>query len=74
MLTNNEIKVGTEFVVLGFENEDSPVVAKLKSMGLRKGKRVRVLMRNGRVYLLKLDNTRLVIDKELLSKVKKEVC
>ncbi|HIP43385.1 MAG TPA: ferrous iron transport protein A [Aquifex aeolicus] len=74
MLTNNEIRVGTEFVVLGFENEDRPVVAKLRSMGLRKGKRVKVLMRNGRVYLLKLDNTRLVIDKELLSKVKKEVC
>ncbi|HID65792.1 MAG TPA: ferrous iron transport protein A [Aquificaceae bacterium] len=73
MFRNGEMKVGTEFVVLGFE-EDSPIVAKLRCMGLRKGKKAKVLIKNGRAYLLKLDNTRLVIDEELLSKVKKEVC
>ncbi|GAB6065372.1 hypothetical protein JCM9492_04640 [Aquifex pyrophilus] len=67
-----ELKEGTEFVVLGFDNEEDPIVSKLKSMGLRKGKRVKVLMKNGRVYLLKLDNSRIVLDRNLLSRIKRE--
>ena len=66
-----ELKEGTEFIVLGFDNEEDPIISKLKSMGLRKGKRVKVLMKNGRVYLLKLDNSRIVLDRKLLSRIKR---
>jgi len=71
MRTEN-IREGTEFTVVGFE-EESPIIKKLKAMGLKEGKRVKLLLKNGRVYLLKLNNTRLVVDRELFEKIKKEV-
>ncbi|NPB07644.1 MAG: hypothetical protein GXN96_01795 [Aquificae bacterium] len=63
------LRAGEEFVVTGFK-EVNPVVEKVKSMGLREGKRVKVLMKNGRVYLLKLDNTRLVVDENVMNLLK----
>jgi len=63
------LRAGEEFVVTGFKT-DNPIVDKIKSMGLREGKRVKVLMKNGRVYLLKLDNTRLVVDEKVIDFLK----
>ncbi|RUM30639.1 MAG: hypothetical protein DSY32_02025 [Aquifex sp.] len=73
MIEEKDLKEGKEFLILGYESENNPVVQKLKSMGLKEGKRVRILMKNGRVYLLKVDNTRIVIDKNLFQLLKKEV-
>ncbi|WP_164930691.1 FeoA family protein [Aquifex aeolicus] len=66
------LKEGKEFLILGYENEENPVIQKLRSMGLKEGKRAKILMKNGRVYLLKVDNTRIVIDKNLFDLLKKE--
>jgi len=73
MVEGKDLKEGKEFLILGYEGEDNPVIQKLKSMGLKEGKRVKVLMKNGRVYLLKVDNTRIVIDKNLFELLRKEV-
>jgi len=41
------------------------MVRKLYAMGLKEGKRSKLLLKNGRVYLLRLNNSRLIIDKDL---------
>ena len=69
----SELQEGKEYTLKGFVvNGNASIISKIKSMGLREGKKVKVLMKNGRVYLLKLDNTRLVLDKKVLSYLKLE--
>jgi len=65
-----ELKVGESFELLEFQEGSTPLLSKLKSMGLREGKKFKVLMENGRVYLIKLDNSRIVLDKSLVKHLK----
>jgi len=63
-------KEGQEFTIAGFVGEEDALLRKVKSMGLREGKRIKVLRKSGRVYLLKLDNTRIALDEELIKRFK----
>lgn len=65
-----ELKAGESFELLEFQEESLPLLSKLKSMGLREGKKFKVIMENGRVYLIKLDNSRIVLDKSLVKHLK----
>jgi len=65
-----ELKAGDSFELLEFQEGSAPLLSKLKSMGLREGKKFKVLMENGRVYLIKLDNSRIVLDKSLAKHLK----
>ncbi len=56
---------GQEFTIKAIRGKDNPVVRKLYAMGLKEGKRSKLLLKNGRVYLLRLNNSRLIIDREL---------
>ena len=44
---------------------DELLMKRLQAMGLRKGKRVEVLKKLGRSILLKVDNSRLVITRDI---------
>ncbi|MDQ7039152.1 MAG: FeoA family protein [Aquificota bacterium] len=59
------VDLGQEFTVKSLKARDLPLVRKLTAMGLREGKKARVLLKNGRVILLRLDNSRLIIDRDL---------
>ncbi|WP_461829012.1 FeoA family protein [Aquifex sp.] len=65
-----ELRQGESFELLGFQDGNTPLLSKIKSMGLREGKKFRVVMENGRVYLIKFDNTRIVLDKSLAKYLK----
>ncbi len=65
-----DIRPGESFEIIGFKDGTQPILSKLRSMGLREGKTFKVVMENGRVYLIKFDNTRLVIDKSLARHMK----
>ncbi len=56
---------GQEFTIKAIRGKDNPLVRKLHAMGLKEGKRSKLLLKNGRVYLLRLNNSRLIIDREL---------
>ncbi len=59
------VSLGEEFTVKALRDKDRPAVRKLTAMGLREGKRAKVLLKNGRVILIRLDNSRLIIDQDL---------
>ncbi len=59
------VRLGEEFTVKAIREKSNPVVRKLYAMGLKEGIRARLLLKNGRVYLLRLNNSRLIIDREL---------
>jgi len=59
------VPLGQEFTIKLIRDKDNPVVRKLYAMGLKEGKRSKLLLKNGRVYLIRLDNSRLVIDRDI---------
>ncbi len=59
------LQLGQEFTVKHIRDKDNPIMRKLYAMGLKEGKRAKLLLRNGRVYLLRLNNSRLIIDRDL---------
>ena len=59
------VELGKEVTVKTLREKDRPAVRKLTAMGLREGKRAKVLLKNGRVILIRVDNARLIIDREL---------
>lgn len=63
-----EVKDGSAVVVEGFLGDEA-LFRRIEAMGLRKGRRVEVIKRVGRNLLLKLNNSRLVISKDLASKI-----
>ncbi len=65
-----ELKAGESFEITGFQSINTSFLSKIKSMGLREGKKFKVVMENGRVYLIKFDNTRIVLDKSLTKHLK----
>ncbi len=59
------VPLGQEFTIKSIREKDNPIVRKLYAMGLKEGKRTKLLLKNGRVYLLRLNNSRLIIDRDL---------
>ncbi len=59
------VPLGQEFTIKEIKDKDNPIVRKLYAMGLKEGKRSKLLLKNGRVYLLRLNNSRLIIDRDL---------
>ncbi len=59
-----EVKPGQEVIIMSFSGKDE-VLEKVQAMGLRKGRRVALLQKLGRNLLLKVDNSRIVISKDL---------
>jgi len=61
------LEPGVEFTVKVIREKDNPVIRKLSAMGLKEGRKAKVLLKNGRVILLQLGASRLIIDKDLAS-------
>ncbi len=59
-----EVKPGQEVVILSLNGKEE-VLEKVRAMGLRRGRRVSLLQKVGRNLLLKVDNSRIVISKDL---------
>ncbi len=59
------VALGQEFTVREIKDKGNPAVRKLFAMGLKEGRKAKLLLKNGRVYLLRLNNSRLIIDKDL---------
>ncbi|RMH01328.1 MAG: ferrous iron transport protein A [Aquificota bacterium] len=63
-----EVKEGSTVVVEGFSGDEG-LFQRIEAMGLRRGRKVEVLKKVGRNLLLRLNNSRLVISKDIASKV-----
>ncbi len=61
------LEPGKEFTVKGIKGKANPIVRKLSAMGLKEGTKAKVLLRNGRILLLQLGTSRLIIDRDLAS-------
>ncbi len=59
------LKTGEEFTIKALKDGKNPMLNKLYAMGVKEGGRARLLLKNGRVYLIRLNNSRLIIDKDL---------
>lgn len=59
-----EVKPGQEVIILSLKGKEE-VLEKVKAMGLRSGRRVSLLQKVGRNLLLKVDNSRIVISRDL---------
>ena len=59
------VQLGQEFMVKSIKDRENPAVRKLFAMGLKEGKKGTLLLKNGRVYLLRFNNSRLIIDRDL---------
>lgn len=59
-----EVKPGTQVMIQDLVGRQD-VLRRIEAMGLRRGKRVEVLQSLGRTILLKLNNSRLVISKDI---------
>ena len=63
-----ETSPGQEVVILNLLG-NSNVMEKIKAMGLREGRKVEVLKKLGRNFLLKVGNSRIVISKDLAKNI-----
>lgn len=63
------LELGQEFTIKAIRGKDNPAIRKLSAMGLKEGRRAKLLLKNGRVYLLRLNNSRLIIDRELAGQI-----
>ncbi len=59
-----EVRPGQEVIILSLNGKEE-VLEKVKAMGLRSGRRVSLLQKVGRNLLLKVDNSRIVISRDL---------
>jgi len=59
------VRLGQEFTVKAIREKENPSIRRLYAMGLKEGMKARLLLKNGRVYLLRLNNSRLIIDRDL---------
>ncbi len=59
------LKTGEEFTIKSLRGDSNPMLSRLYAMGIKEGGRAKLLLKNGRVYLIRLDNSRLIIDREL---------
>ncbi len=61
----DSLELGKSFKVKSIKDKEKPILRKLSAMGLREGASGQVLLKNGRVILLRLNGSRLIIDKEI---------
>ncbi|MCS6957973.1 MAG: FeoA family protein [Aquificaceae bacterium] len=59
-----EVRPGQEVTILELVGKED-ILKKVEAMGLRRGRRVSLLQKVGRNLLLKVDNSRVVISKDL---------
>ncbi len=59
-----EVQVGEKVFIHDLIG-NKEIIKKVEAMGLRKGKKVEILQKTGRNMLLKLNNSRLVISKDV---------
>lgn len=59
------VGLGQEFTIKAIHDKGNPVVRKLYAMGLKEGSKARLLLKNGRVYLLRVNNSRVIIDSDI---------
>lgn len=59
-----EVQPGQEVIILGLRGKEE-VLEKVRAMGLRSGRKVALLQKAGRNLLLKVDNSRIVISRDL---------
>lgn len=59
-----EVQLGQEVVIVDLSGKEE-VFKKVEAMGLRRGRRVALLQKVGRNLLLKVNNSRVVISKDL---------
>ncbi|HHJ63459.1 MAG TPA: ferrous iron transport protein A [Aquifex aeolicus] len=64
-MSMDTVRLGEEFTVKSIREKENPAIRRLYAMGLKEGMKVKLLLRNGRVYLLRLNNSRLIIDRDL---------
>lgn len=62
--TLNDLKVGDAGYIVDFFNE-SEAIKKMEAMGLRRGRNVSVLQKQGRGIILKVNNSRIVITSDV---------
>ncbi len=59
------LKTGEEFTIRALKEKENPMINKLYAMGVKEGGKAKLLLKNGRVYLIKLGNSRVIIDRDL---------
>ncbi len=63
-----EIKPGQEVMILNLSGKED-ILEKIKAMGLRKGRKIALIQKVGRNLLLKVDNSRIVISREIAKNI-----
>jgi ferrous iron transport protein A len=66
-----DVKVGTKVMIRDLTGKDE-VIRRVEAMGLRRGKSVEVLQKLGRTILVKLNNSRIVISKDIAKNISVE--
>ncbi|SNZ14473.1 FeoA family protein [Hydrogenobacter hydrogenophilus] len=66
-----DAKVGTKVMIRDLTGKDE-VVRRVEAMGLRRGKSIEVLQKLGRTILVKLNNSRIVISKDIARNISVE--
>lgn len=66
-----DAKVGTRVMIRNLTGKDE-VVRRVEAMGLRRGKSIEVLQKLGRTILVKLNNSRIVISKDIARNISVE--
>jgi ferrous iron transport protein A len=66
-----DVKVGTKVMIRDLAGKDE-VIRRVEAMGLRRGKSVEVLQKLGRTILVKLNNSRIVISKDIAKNISVE--
>ena len=64
------VKTGMEVEIIDIENSSEPLIKRLEAMGLKKGKKVKLLMKSGRNIVIKINSLRLVIDTKIAKCIK----
>lgn len=63
-----EVKVGAQVMIQDLIGKEE-VLRRVEAMGLRRGRKVEVLQKVGRVILLKLNNSRLAISRDIAKNI-----
>ncbi|MFN7065849.1 MAG: ferrous iron transport protein A [Aquificaceae bacterium] len=63
-----EVKPGYEVVILNLSGKGE-ILEKIQAMGLRRGRRIALVQKVGRNLLLKVENSRIVISRELAKSI-----
>jgi ferrous iron transport protein A len=66
--TLKELKVGETAQIVGFTKQ-SETVQKVEAMGLRPGKKIRIMQKLGRGILVKTSNSRIVITSDVAKNI-----